>query len=38
MSPKSERPRERMIKEGSNALSNQELIALLLGSGSSLNQ
>ncbi|MDG5786853.1 DNA repair protein RadC [Evansella sp. AB-P1] len=31
--PKSERPRERMVREGSQALSNQELIALLLGSG-----
>lgn len=31
--PKSERPRERMIKEGPKALSNQELIALILGSG-----
>ncbi|WP_088076075.1 MULTISPECIES: RadC family protein [Bacillaceae] len=31
--PKSERPRERMVKEGPQSLSNQELIALLLGSG-----
>lgn len=31
--PKSERPRERMLKEGAQSLSNQELIALLLGSG-----
>lgn len=31
--PKSERPRERMLKEGPQALSNQDLIALLLGSG-----
>src|SRR5690554_4382451 len=31
--PKSERPRERMRKEGPKALSNQELIALILGSG-----
>ena len=31
--PKSERPRERMVKEGPRALSNQELIAILLGSG-----
>lgn len=31
--PKSERPRERLLREGAQALSNQELIALLLGSG-----
>ncbi|UCZ55355.1 DNA repair protein RadC [Bacillus shivajii] len=31
--PKSERPRERLLREGAHALSNQELIALLLGSG-----
>ncbi|UTR11239.1 DNA repair protein RadC [Evansella sp. LMS18] len=31
--PKSERPRERLLKEGPQTLSNQELIALLLGSG-----
>ena len=31
--PKSERPRERMVKEGPKALSNQEIIAILLGSG-----
>jgi len=31
--PKRERPRERMVKDGSQALSNQDLIALLLGSG-----
>lgn len=31
--PKSERPRERLVREGPQALSNQELIALLLGSG-----
>ncbi|WP_233254318.1 RadC family protein [Salipaludibacillus keqinensis] len=32
--PKSERPRERLVRDGPQALSNQELIALLLGSGS----
>nr|WP_139189599.1 DNA repair protein RadC [Evansella caseinilytica] len=31
--PKNERPRERMIREGSQSLSNQDLIALVLGSG-----
>ncbi|QKS71850.1 DNA repair protein RadC [Paenalkalicoccus suaedae] len=31
--PKSERPRERMIREGPHVLSNQELIAILLGTG-----
>ncbi|MFD1638851.1 RadC family protein [Evansella tamaricis] len=31
--PKSERPRERMIRDGAQSLSNQDLIALLLGSG-----
>ncbi|WP_257820421.1 RadC family protein [Salipaludibacillus agaradhaerens] len=31
--PKSERPRERMLRDGAEALSNQELIALLLRSG-----
>ncbi len=31
--PKSERPRERMLQEGATVLSNQELIALILGSG-----
>ncbi|SDN59114.1 RadC family protein [Alkalicoccus daliensis] len=31
--PKSERPRERLIRDGAEALSNQELVALLLGSG-----
>lgn len=31
--PKSERPRERMLREGPQSLSNQDLIALLLGSG-----
>lgn len=31
--PKSERPRERLIRDGAQALSNQEIIALLLGSG-----
>lgn len=31
--PKTERPRERMVRDGPNALSNQEIIALLLGSG-----
>ncbi|MBB5174388.1 DNA repair protein RadC [Texcoconibacillus texcoconensis] len=31
--PKSERPRERMLQEGAQSLSNQELFALLLGSG-----
>ncbi|MBM7097996.1 MULTISPECIES: RadC family protein [Alteribacter] len=31
--PKSERPRERMLQEGPNALTNQELIALILSSG-----
>ncbi len=31
--PYAERPRERLLKEGSNALSNQELIAILLGTG-----
>ena len=31
--PKSERPRERLLREGPVALSNQDLIALILGSG-----
>jgi DNA repair protein RadC len=31
--PQSERPRERLISLGSRALSNQELLALLIGSG-----
>jgi len=31
--PVCERPRERLLKEGSDALSNQELIAVILGSG-----
>ncbi|MGJ9384300.1 UPF0758 domain-containing protein [Salipaludibacillus sp. CF4.18] len=31
--PKSERPRERLVRDGPQALSNQDLIALLLGSG-----
>ncbi|ADU31334.1 RadC family protein [Evansella cellulosilytica] len=31
--PKSERPRERMMREGAQTLSNQDLIAVLLGSG-----
>lgn len=31
--PKSERPRERLLRDGAEALSNQELIALMLGSG-----
>ncbi|WP_147803507.1 RadC family protein [Alkalicoccus halolimnae] len=31
--PKSERPRERLLRDGAESLSNQELIALLLGSG-----
>lgn len=31
--PKEERPRERLIKYGESQLSNQELIAILLGSG-----
>ncbi|PAV27622.1 hypothetical protein CIL05_21095 [Virgibacillus profundi] len=31
--PKEDRPRERMIKHGSRHLSNQELMAILLGSG-----
>jgi DNA repair protein RadC len=32
--PKDERPRERLMQAGSSALSNQELLAILLGSGS----
>ncbi|WP_026697309.1 RadC family protein [Alkalicoccus chagannorensis] len=32
--PMSERPRERLLREGAEHLSNQELVALLLGSGS----
>ncbi|GAA0456831.1 RadC family protein [Alkalibacillus silvisoli] len=32
--PENDRPRERLIQVGSQALSNQELIAILLGSGS----
>jgi DNA repair protein RadC len=31
--PKSERPRERLLRDGASVLSNQELIALMLGSG-----
>ncbi|PTL38671.1 RadC family protein [Alkalicoccus saliphilus] len=31
--PKSERPRERLLRAGASVLSNQELIALMLGSG-----
>ncbi|WP_305852318.1 DNA repair protein RadC [Virgibacillus sp. MSJ-26] len=31
--PKEDRPRERMLKFGSNHLSNQELLAILLGTG-----
>jgi DNA repair protein RadC len=31
--PKSERPRERLLRGGASVLSNQELIALMLGSG-----
>ncbi|MDR1496238.1 MAG: DNA repair protein RadC [Clostridiales Family XIII bacterium] len=31
--PQSERPRERLISHGAGALSNQELLALLIGSG-----
>lgn len=31
--PKQERPRERLLKHGANHISNQELIAILLGSG-----
>jgi DNA repair protein RadC len=31
--PETERPRERLIAQGSGALSNQELLALLVGSG-----
>src|SRR5690625_2513055 len=31
--PKEERPRERLIKYGENYLSNQELLAILIGSG-----
>ncbi|WP_236634750.1 RadC family protein [Alteribacter lacisalsi] len=31
--PKSERPRERMLQEGPSSLTNQELVALILGSG-----
>ncbi len=31
--PHGERPRERLLKEGSKTLSNQELIAILLGTG-----
>src|SRR5690625_628541 len=31
--PKQDRPRERLIEFGSSILSNQELIAILLGSG-----
>lgn len=31
--PKDDRPRERMLKVGANHLSNQELLAILLGSG-----
>jgi DNA repair protein RadC len=31
--PKSERPRERLLRDGAESLSNQELIALLLGAG-----
>lgn len=31
--PKEDRPRERLLKLGSNHLSNQELLAILLGSG-----
>lgn len=32
--PKEDRPRERLLRLGSNHLSNQELLAILLGSGS----
>ena len=32
--PQEERPRERMIKEGAESLSNQELLAILLRTGS----
>ncbi|MCD8502700.1 MAG: DNA repair protein RadC [Bacillaceae bacterium] len=31
--PNSERPRERLLKEGASVLSNQELIAIILGTG-----
>lgn len=31
--PNCERPRERLLKEGASALSNQELIAIILGTG-----
>src|SRR5699024_2292269 len=31
--PKDERPRERLLKNGASHISNQELIAILLGSG-----
>ncbi|WP_223154988.1 RadC family protein [Alkalibacillus aidingensis] len=35
--PKDERPRERLIQSGPRALSNQELIAILIGSGTKGN-
>ena len=31
--PEGERPREKMMQQGSSALSNAELLALLIGSG-----
>ena len=31
--PEAERPRERLIRNGAGALSNSELLAILLGSG-----
>ena len=34
MVPSEERPRERMARHGAGALSNRELLALLLGTGS----
>lgn len=32
--PKEERPRERLLKYGANVLSNEELLALIIKSGS----
>ena len=31
--PEEERPREKLLKKGANSLSNEELLAIVLGSG-----
>ncbi len=35
--PASERPREKLLREGKKALSNSEILAILIGSGTKVN-